>query len=140
MLDEAPRISLQEASALVYKQIGIGLRQDTGVGRRGRTAKVDRSDNLFRDMRLEFAQLRAGEQRVVDPVLVEAARLGDLLAEVCLGPQTSDPTARTHERTCHATRFCAQRLMLIDALRHQRRQCVCRAHNARRRRVLPVAK
>jgi len=35
----------------------------------------------------QLAQLRASENNVVDPVLVQAARLGDLLAEACLSPQ-----------------------------------------------------
>jgi len=118
VLAEAPRISLQEVSALAYEQIGIGLRQHTGIGRRWRTAEVNRSDDLFRDMRLEFAQLRAGEHRIVDPVLVEAARFGDLLAQARLGPQASDPSVLMHERSGRNAGLGNQRLMLIDALRH----------------------
>jgi hypothetical protein len=46
-------------------------------------------------MRLELAQLAAGEDRVVDPILVEVARLGDLLAQARLGAQAPDPTVLT---------------------------------------------
>ena len=42
---------------------------------------------------------RAGQHRIADPVLVEAPRFGDLLAQVGLGPQASDPTVLAHERT-----------------------------------------
>lgn len=91
-------------------------------------------------MRLELAQLHAGENRVVDAVLVEAARLGDFLAQARFPPHASDPTVLTYERTGGTAGLGNQRLMLIDASGHQRRQCPGRELDALRRRVLPIAK
>ena len=102
--------------------------------------KVNRSRRSFPRHAARACALGADENRVVDPVLVEAARLGELLAQARLGPQASNPTVLAHERTGRAADLGNQGLMLIDALRHQRRQCLRRALDAIRRRVLPIAK
>jgi hypothetical protein len=89
---------------------------------------------------LELAQLRPGEDRIVDAIFVEALRLGDPLAQAFLGAQAPDPALLLHQGACRAAGFRDQRVVLLDASRHQRCQCLRRALNALLCRVLPIVK
>src|SRR5436309_13114859 len=90
-------------------------------------------------MRLELAQLRAGEDRVIDTVLVETPRVGDRPAQAFLGPQASDPALVLHEGACRLAGLGDQRVMLRDTVRHQRGQGPRRLLDAVGCRVVPIA-
>src|ERR1700737_5649824 len=87
---ERASISLPEMPALAQEQIGVGFGQQAGIRRGGRAAEVDRAGDLLREMRLELAQFRSGEHRVIDPVFVVTARVVDPPVQALLGSQTSD--------------------------------------------------
>ena len=57
---------------------------------------MDRADDRFRDMRLEFAQLPSGEHGIVDAISVELACPGDRLVQALFSAETIEPASVVH--------------------------------------------
>ena len=80
---------------------------------------MDRSGECLRQMRFELAQLRPRKHRIVDAVFLEPMRVRDTLEQSLLCAAAIEPTSMVHEALSLAADLGNQRVMLLDALRHQ---------------------
>ncbi len=58
---------------------------------------MDRADNYLGHVRFEFAELAAGEQRVVNAILIEPVCVTDRVAHAFLGAEAIEPAALVHD-------------------------------------------
>jgi len=99
---------------------------------------MDRADHYFGYMRFKFAQLRSGEHRKVDAILIEPVRVRDRLVQAFLGAETMEPTSVVHEALRCGARLSDQRVVLVDTVRHQRSERPRRPQDAFGCRILPI--
>src|SRR5271156_5586180 len=90
-------------------------------------------------MWLEFAQLPPGEHGIGDPISVEPARPRDRLVQALLSAETIEPASVVHNALSRSAGLGNQRVMLVNASRHQRGERLRRAFDASGRRGLPIA-
>src|SRR6516225_11011119 len=70
-------------------------------------------------MRFEFPQLRPRKHCIVDAVFLERLRIRDTLEQGLLCAAAIEPTSMVHEALSRVADLGNQRVMLLDALRHQ---------------------
>src|SRR5436190_7312428 len=80
---------------------------------------MDRSGERLRQMRFELPQLRPCKHRIVDAVFFEGMRVCDTLQQSLLCAAAVEPTSMGHEALSRAANLGNQRVVLLDALRHQ---------------------
>src|SRR5258708_29103186 len=102
------------------EEIGISLCEQARIGGGRRAAEMDRSGEGLRQMRFELPQLRPRKHRIVDAVFLERLRVRDTLEQSLLCAAAIEPTSMVHEALSRTADLGNQRVMLLDALRHQR--------------------